>query len=84
MRTANVSDLRINLKEYIDSVIDDRDTVIINRGKDRGVVMISLEEYNSLIETGYLMSSKEVMADIKQGDVDLKEGKGIELDVNSL
>lgn len=39
MRTANFSDLRTKLKEYIDSVINDRDTVIINRGKDRGVVM---------------------------------------------
>ena len=32
MRTANYSDLRQNLKTYIDSVIEDSDTVIINRG----------------------------------------------------
>lgn len=51
MRTANYTDLRANLKSYIDSVIDDCDTVIINRGNGTGVVMISLDEYNSLKET---------------------------------
>ena len=45
MRTANYTDLRANLKGYIDSVIDDCDTVVINRGNGTGVVMISLEEY---------------------------------------
>ena len=44
MRTANYTDLRANLKGYIDSVIDDYDTVIINRGNGKGVVMISLDE----------------------------------------
>ncbi|WP_278702850.1 type II toxin-antitoxin system Phd/YefM family antitoxin, partial [Phocaeicola sartorii] len=48
MRTANYTDLRANLKDYIDSVIDDYDTVIVNRGNGKGVVMISLDEYNSL------------------------------------
>ena len=38
MRTANYSDLRQNLKTYIDSVIEDSDTVIINRGGGRGRV----------------------------------------------
>ena len=33
MRTANYTDLRANLKGYIDSVIDDCETVIVNRGK---------------------------------------------------
>ena len=46
MRTTNYTDLRANLKGYIDSVIDDCDTVLINRGNGTGVVMISLEEYN--------------------------------------
>ena len=51
MKTTNYTDLRANLKGYIDSVIDDCDTVFINRGNGTGVVMISLEEYNSLKET---------------------------------
>ena len=47
MRTANYTDLRANLKVILILVIDDCDTVVINRGNGTGVVMISLEEYNS-------------------------------------
>ncbi|WP_291528945.1 type II toxin-antitoxin system Phd/YefM family antitoxin [Bacteroides sp. UBA939] len=84
MRTTNYTDLRANLKGYIDSVVDDCDTVIINRGNGTGVVMISLEEYNSLKETEYIMSSPQTMEDIYRGEEDLKAGKGIEVDLDSL
>ena len=84
MRTANYTDLRANLKGYIDSVIDDYDTVIINRGNGKGGVMISLDEYNSLKETEYIMSSPETMAAIRQGEEDIKNGKGIEVNLDEL
>ncbi len=74
MRTANYTDLRTNLKGYIDSVIDDGDTVIVNRGNGTGVVMISLDEYNSLKETEYIMSSPETMNAIRKGEEDIKNG----------
>ena len=84
MRTANYTDLRTNLKDYIDSVIGDYDTVIVNRGNGKGVVMISLDEYNSLKETEYIMSSPETMAAIRQGEEDIKNGKGIEVNLDEL
>lgn len=74
MRTANYTDLRANLKGYIDSVIDDCDTVIVNRGNGTGVVMISLDEYNSLKETEYIMSSPATMNAIRKGEEDIKNG----------
>ncbi len=77
MRTANYTDLRANLKSYIDSVIDDSDTVVINRGNGKGVVMISLDEYNSLKETEYIMSSPETMESIRKGEDDIKNGNFI-------
>ena len=40
MKTANYTDFRSNLKGYMDAVIDDCETDIINRGKDTGVEMI--------------------------------------------
>ena len=82
MRTANYTDLRANLKGYIDSVIDDCDTVLINRGNGTGVVMISLEEYNSLKEPEYIMSSEQ--NDIRKGEEDLKAGRGIEVNLDEL
>ncbi|WP_418659617.1 type II toxin-antitoxin system Phd/YefM family antitoxin [Alistipes putredinis] len=76
MRTATYSDLRQNLKTYIDSVIEDSDTVIINRGKGTGVVLMSLEEYNSIKETEYLMKSPENMTRIQVAEQEIREGRG--------
>ncbi len=58
MMTATISDFRKNIKKYLDSVTDNFETLIINRGRDSGVVVISLEEYNSLNATQHELSSK--------------------------
>jgi len=57
MQATNLSDFRKDLKKYLDSVTEDHETVIINRGKRKSAVVISLDEYNSFIETNYLLSS---------------------------
>ncbi len=84
MRTTNYTEFRANLKSYMDAVIDDCDTVIINRGNDTGVVLISLDEYNSLKETEYIMSSPEMMEAIRNGDEEIKKGKGIKVEIDDL
>ena len=58
MQTTTISDFRKDIKKYIDTVINDFETLIINRGKDSGVVIISLDEYNSLRATQHELSSK--------------------------
>jgi antitoxin YefM len=63
MLVANVSELRKNLKKYIDTVSDKNDTLIVT-GSGKTVVMISLDEYNKMDETEYLLSTnanKEMM-----------------------
>lgn len=57
MLTASISDFRKDIKKYIDKVSENFETLIINRGKDSGVVIMSLEEYNSLMATTHEMSS---------------------------
>lgn len=57
MITATISDFRKNIKQYFNSVTENFETLIINRGKNSGVVVISLEEYNSLRTTQHEMSS---------------------------
>ncbi len=84
MRTANYTELRKNLKEYIDAVIADNDAIIVDRGKNTGVVMVSLEEYNSIMETEYIMSAPDVLADIQQSLRETSEGKGIEVNLATL
>ena len=84
MKTTSYTDLKANLKSYIDAVIDNYDTVVVNHGNGKGVVMISLEEYNSLKETEYIMSSEQTMNDIRKGEEDLKAGRGIEVNLDEL
>ena len=58
MLTATISDFRKNIKEYLYKVTNNFETLIINRGKDTGVVVMSLDEYNALITTQHEMSSE--------------------------
>ena len=59
MIVANYSEFRKDLKEYLDSVELNNETLIIKRGSGKGAVLISLEEYNSIMETLHLLSSKK-------------------------
>ncbi|WP_016777971.1 type II toxin-antitoxin system Phd/YefM family antitoxin [Anaerophaga thermohalophila] len=58
MLTTTISDFRKDIKKYLDSVTSNFETLIINRGKDTGVVVMSLDEYNSLCATHHELSSK--------------------------
>ena len=54
MLTTTISDFRKDIKRYLDEVTQNFETLIINRGKDNGVVIMSLAEYNSLRATQVL------------------------------
>lgn len=58
MLTTTISDFRKDIKRYLDNVTQNFETLIINRGKDTGVVIMSLEEYNSLSATQHELSNK--------------------------
>ena len=74
MITATYSDLRSNLKDYLDRVVRDYDNVIVNRGGGSAVVIMSLEEYEAMQETAYVMSQPDLVEAIRQGDDDVKNG----------
>lgn len=57
MYIASYSDARANLKAVIDRTINDADATLIHRKKGGNAVLISEEQYNSLMETFYLMSN---------------------------
>ena len=58
MIAANFSEFRTNLKSYLDNVEDNNEILIVKRKTGKGTVMISLDEYNSIMETVHLLSSK--------------------------
>jgi antitoxin YefM len=58
MIAANYTEFRTGLKNYLDNVENNNETLIIKRGSGKGTVLISLDEYNSIMETLHLLSSK--------------------------
>jgi antitoxin YefM len=58
MKVINYTDLRLNLKKWLDLVVDDMEELIVTRKNNKDLVLISLEEYNSLKETRYLLTGK--------------------------
>lgn len=84
MRTATYNDFSTNIGKFYNFVSDDLDTIIVNKEGSDGIVMMSVSEYNSLMETIYLMSSPETMADIRQAEGDIEAGKGIEVNIEDL
>ena len=79
MKVVNYTELRINLKHWLNSVIDDVEEVIIKRKDQKDLVLISLEEYNSLVETNYLLTGKnrevllESISDVQKGNKEVHE-----------
>ena len=58
MQAVFYSQARNNLREIINKVCDDFDEYIITTKEEKSVVLISYEEYSSMKETIYLLSSK--------------------------
>lgn len=75
MLTTTLSDFRKDIKTYLDKVTQSFETLIINRGKDTGVVIISLEEYNSLKSTQHELSSHINQKRLDESIEALKSGK---------
>ena len=57
MKAITYTAARESLASTMDRVCMDHDPVIITRNRDQAVVMISLEDYESLEETAYLLRS---------------------------
>ncbi|MDQ3415660.1 MAG: type II toxin-antitoxin system prevent-host-death family antitoxin [Actinomycetota bacterium] len=57
MKTLSYTESRARYAEVLDSVVNDREEVVITRAGHEPVVIVSLEEFESLRETAYLMRS---------------------------
>ena len=75
MIAANYTEFRISLKKYLDKVEESNETLIIKRGSGKGTVLISLDEYNSIMETVHLLSSKTNSNRLYESMQQMKEGK---------
>jgi len=81
MVVTNISDFRKDIKSYFDRVSKNFETLIINRGKDSGIVVMSLEEYNSLMTTNYELSNKTNENRLDSAIEKLKKGNSFSKDL---
>ncbi|MGL4368174.1 MAG: type II toxin-antitoxin system Phd/YefM family antitoxin [Spirochaetota bacterium] len=75
MDAVTYSDLRQNLKTYLDRVFYNHDPLIITRKNNENLVLISVAEYNSLIETSYLLSNEANALHLQKSIDQLNSGK---------
>lgn len=75
MDAVSYSELRKNLKSYLDDVYSGKDALIVMRKNNENVVMISVDEYNSLIETSYLLSNEANAAHLMKSIRQAEEGQ---------
>lgn len=84
MLTTTISDFRKDIKQYLNRVTEDSETLIINRGKDNGVVIMSLDEYNALNATYHELSSKVNEKRLDSAIEKLKTGSSFQKDLMDL
>ena len=83
MTVTTISEFRSNAKRYVDSIINDNGTLIINRG-NTAAVLISLDEYNSIKATQSILASHTISHEVTIGIEQLKSGECIEVDLDLL
>jgi antitoxin YefM len=78
MKALTYTAAREALAKTMQHVCDDHDPVIITRRRDQAVVMISLEDYESLEETSYLLRSPRNAKRLREAVDQLRAGRGSE------
>ena len=68
--------VRANLAKTMEKVCEDHDSIIITRNKEQSVVLMSLEDYNALEETAYLLKSPNNARRLSESIEQLESGKG--------
>jgi len=75
MNVTSISKFRKEAKTYFDQVIDDKDVLLITRNDGQTVVLMTLDQYNSQVETDYLNSSTSNRKHLELSMASLRAGK---------
>jgi antitoxin YefM len=78
MKTISFSESRKHYAETLDTVLNDREEVVVTRAGHDPVVILALDEYESLRETAYLLQSPVNAARILHAIAELESGGGTE------
>jgi antitoxin YefM len=77
MRVVNYSEFRNNLTENLNAVNENKEIVIVSRTQGKNVVVMDLDEYNSILETLHLTSTKANRKRLEDAITEMKKGKTI-------
>ena len=77
MRIISFTEARNGLKAVLDGVVNDADTTIITRRDSEDAVVMSLDHYNSLMETVHLLRSPANAEHLSQSIAQYRAGKTI-------
>lgn len=75
MKTASVSEFRQNLKEHLQSIEDDQDILILSGPKNKGFVVLTLEQYEAMEETAHLLSTQANTRRLAKSIKEVEESK---------
>ena len=75
MKVVSFSDARNNLKAVLDRVVEDADYTIVTRRDAEDAVVMSLEAFNSLMETVHLLKSPANAAHLERSIAQFRQGK---------
>jgi len=75
MNALNYTDVRSNFAKVMETVCDNHEPLIITRSKKRPVVMMSLEDYESMLETLYLLKSPKNAQRLREAIQSVEKGK---------
>ena len=78
MKIISFTEARNSLKTVLDGVVDDADTAVITRRDAEDAVVMSLDYYNSLMETVHLLRSPANAEHLNRSMTQYKMGKAIE------
>ena len=81
MQAISFSEVRKNFKKYLDEVYNNHDPLIITRKNNENLIVLSLDDYNSLTETQYLLYSENNRNHLISSLKKLRSDKGIQKDL---
>ncbi len=79
-KTVPVRELRENLRSLLDEVSERRDYIVVTRNGVPAAALISIEEYEGLVDTAEILSDPDTMAAIEEGLAEIERGETVSFD----
>ncbi|MDU2293823.1 MAG: type II toxin-antitoxin system Phd/YefM family antitoxin [Clostridia bacterium] len=84
MIAINYSQFRGNMKEHLDQVTDDFETLVVTRKENKNVVVISEESYNNMLENIHVMGNKKNFDWLMESKAQLEAGNIVSRDLTDV